>query len=304
MRGGHGRRDGAGGPGRRPRPLLVLPAGDDVVVVDASARRRGGRGAGQPRPDAPVGTGDARRRAGRGARRRRGRRWSTWPGWSWRPRRRASPPSAPSRPPPTPRCACSSAGPSPPSRPSSTTAPTCSWPPSWPPPRCGTRPGRRPTAATSSHATPRPWPPRWRWPRRDECAQLNIQVHGGIGFTWEHDAHLYLRRATALAAVVDAEAAARDVTDLVRRGVRRTRHDRPAARGRAAARRGARLRRRACTGLDAAAQRDAMIETGYVMPHWPKPWGRDAGAVEQLVIEQEFAVGRRGAARSTASRAG
>ena len=42
----------------------------------------------------------------------------------------------------------------------------------------------------------------------DECAQLNIQVHGGIGFTWEHDAHLYLRRAAALAAVVDAEAAA------------------------------------------------------------------------------------------------
>ena len=34
----------------------------------------------------------------------------------------------------------------------------------------------------------------------DECAQLNIQVHGGIGFTWEHDAHLYLRRATALEA--------------------------------------------------------------------------------------------------------
>jgi alkylation response protein AidB-like acyl-CoA dehydrogenase len=33
-----------------------------------------------------------------------------------------------------------------------------------------------------------------------------------------------------------------------------------------------------------------MIETGYVMPHWPKPWGRDAGAVEQLVIEQEFAA--------------
>ena len=22
-----------------------------------------------------------------------------------------------------------------------------------------------------------------------------IQVHGGIGFTWEHDAHLYYRRA-------------------------------------------------------------------------------------------------------------
>ncbi|MCW2831454.1 MAG: acyl-CoA dehydrogenase domain protein [Aeromicrobium sp.] len=27
------------------------------------------------------------------------------------------------------------------------------------------------------------------------CAQSSIQVHGGIGFTWEHVAHLYLRRA-------------------------------------------------------------------------------------------------------------
>ena len=28
-------------------------------------------------------------------------------------------------------------------------------------------------------------------------AELNIHVHGGIGFTWEHDAHLYYRRALA-----------------------------------------------------------------------------------------------------------
>jgi alkylation response protein AidB-like acyl-CoA dehydrogenase len=33
------------------------------------------------------------------------------------------------------------------------------------------------------------------------CAKLSIQVHGGIGFTWEHDAHLLLRRATALQAI-------------------------------------------------------------------------------------------------------
>ena len=52
-------------------------------------------------------------------------------------------------------------------------------------------------------------------------ASLNIQVHGGIGFTWEHDAHLYLRRAAAVAAVVDAEQAAAEVTGLVRSGVRR-----------------------------------------------------------------------------------
>src|SRR5206468_6144365 len=27
------------------------------------------------------------------------------------------------------------------------------------------------------------------------AATENIQVHGGIGFTWEHDAHLYFKRA-------------------------------------------------------------------------------------------------------------
>ena len=27
------------------------------------------------------------------------------------------------------------------------------------------------------------------------CAAENIQIHGGIGFTWEHEAHLYLKRA-------------------------------------------------------------------------------------------------------------
>jgi alkylation response protein AidB-like acyl-CoA dehydrogenase len=28
-----------------------------------------------------------------------------------------------------------------------------------------------------------------------EWGEENIQVHGGIGFTWEHPAHLYFRRA-------------------------------------------------------------------------------------------------------------
>jgi 3-oxochol-4-en-24-oyl-CoA dehydrogenase len=120
-------------------------------------------------------------------------------------------------------------------------------------------------------------------------ANLNIQVHGGIGFTWEHDAHLYLRRAAAIAAVVAAEQAAIEVTDLVRRGVRRAAAiDLPAEAEpiRAAIRPHiARLR-----GLAGDARKQALIESGYAMPHWPKPWGRDAGAIEQLVIEQEFAA--------------
>jgi alkylation response protein AidB-like acyl-CoA dehydrogenase len=29
------------------------------------------------------------------------------------------------------------------------------------------------------------------------CAKDGIQIHGGVGFTWEHDLHLFLRRAFA-----------------------------------------------------------------------------------------------------------
>jgi alkylation response protein AidB-like acyl-CoA dehydrogenase len=128
-------------------------------------------------------------------------------------------------------------------------------------------------------------------PAADFCAQHNMQVHGGIGFTWEHDTHLFLRRATVVESIVDAEQAAIDVTDCVRRGVKRERNiDLPPEAEpmrdevRAFV---ARIR-----DLDPVAQRNAMIETGYVMPHWPKPWGRDAGAIEQLVIEQEFAAAK------------
>jgi acyl-CoA dehydrogenase len=32
-----------------------------------------------------------------------------------------------------------------------------------------------------------------------ECSKENIQVHGGMGFTWEFDCHLHYRRANALA---------------------------------------------------------------------------------------------------------
>ena len=29
------------------------------------------------------------------------------------------------------------------------------------------------------------------------CAKDGIQIHGGIGYTWEHDLHLFIRRAYA-----------------------------------------------------------------------------------------------------------
>ncbi|MCV7285598.1 acyl-CoA dehydrogenase [Mycolicibacterium wolinskyi] len=118
-------------------------------------------------------------------------------------------------------------------------------------------------------------------------SELNIQVHGGIGFTWEHDAHLHLRRAMTLRAVLGGDGPANDVFELTAAGVRRTNSlDLPpeaeALRGtvRADAAEIAKL-----TGQD---QLDKLIATGYVMPHWPKPWGRAADSIEQLVIDQEF----------------
>src|SRR5699024_8119123 len=50
-----------------------------------------------------------------------------------------------------------------------------------------------------------------------------IQVLGGIGFTWEHDAHLYLRRATALRARFGGSARwRRTASAWARAGHRRT----------------------------------------------------------------------------------
>jgi len=128
-------------------------------------------------------------------------------------------------------------------------------------------------------------------PAAVQNAQLNIQVHGGIGFTWEHDAHLYLRRAAAISALIDAEAAAADVTGLVRRGVRRAAAiDLPPEAEQIRAEIRPQVER--LRDLEDDARPRALIESGFLMPHWPKPWGRDAGPVEQLVIEQEFAAAR------------
>jgi 3-oxochol-4-en-24-oyl-CoA dehydrogenase len=118
-------------------------------------------------------------------------------------------------------------------------------------------------------------------------AELNIQVHGGIGFTWEHDAHLHLRRALVTSALFGGDTPAADVFDRTASGgVRENSLDLPPE--------AEELRTRIhadaaeIAALDKQARRDKLIETGYGMAHWPKPWGRAADAVEQLVIEEEF----------------
>ncbi|MDE0804645.1 MAG: acyl-CoA dehydrogenase [Acidimicrobiales bacterium] len=126
-------------------------------------------------------------------------------------------------------------------------------------------------------------------PAADLCANLSTQVHGGIAITWEHDAHLFMRRATTLLNFIDADGAAADLTDLARDGVERAKAIElpPEAE---AIRDEVKAFAESIKDLSAEEQRTKLIETGYVMPQWPKPYGRAAGAVEQLVIQEEFAA--------------
>ena len=115
-----------------------------------------------------------------------------------------------------------------------------------------------------------------------------IQVLGGIGFTWEHDAHLYLRRAIATRALLPGTAErAIDVQEAVAGGIVRSL---PMALPAEAedARGVVRSWIDELRALPREAWNHKIADDGYLTPHWPVPWGRGASAVEQVVIDQEF----------------
>jgi 3-oxochol-4-en-24-oyl-CoA dehydrogenase len=128
-----------------------------------------------------------------------------------------------------------------------------------------------------------------------ESAKDCIQVLGGIGFTWEHDAHLYLRRALALRQLIGGSGTwRRRAAELTLRGSRRGLHidlgthatdDRAAARATA----------ERIAALPTDAQRRELADAGLLAPHWPKPYGLGATAAQQLIVDQELA--RAGVAR-------
>jgi alkylation response protein AidB-like acyl-CoA dehydrogenase len=120
-------------------------------------------------------------------------------------------------------------------------------------------------------------------------ARSCIQVLGGIGFTYEHDAHLYLRRALALRGLTgDPDAAAVRLTRRAVDGQRRrvavelAGRDEPIrAEVRATAER--------IAALPEGDRRRELVETGYLTPHWPPPYGLGADAVTQVVVDEELA---------------
>lgn len=116
-----------------------------------------------------------------------------------------------------------------------------------------------------------------------------IQVLGGIGITFEHDAHLYLRRAYGIAQFLGGRSRwLRRVAALTNQGVRRDLHidlDSVADLQPEIASAVAEV-----AALPAEKQQVALAESGLLAPHWPRPYGREAGPAEQLLIDQEMAA--------------
>lgn len=114
-----------------------------------------------------------------------------------------------------------------------------------------------------------------------------IQVLGGIGFTFEHDAHLYLRSAlaarTQLAAGEPQRAA---LAELGRAGGRRefsldladAEARRPAIAATA----------EAIAAVPESERRAELARTGFLAPHWPEPYGLSADPALQLLIDAEL----------------
>lgn len=116
-----------------------------------------------------------------------------------------------------------------------------------------------------------------------------IQVLGGIGCTWEHDAHLYLRRAHAIGRFLGgAERWLRRITALTQDGVRRRLSvDLTEVEGRRADIAAAVAE---IAALPAEKRQVGLADAGLQAPHWPAPYGRGASPAEQLLIDQELAA--------------
>ena len=116
-----------------------------------------------------------------------------------------------------------------------------------------------------------------------------IQVLGGIGFSWEHDAHLYLRRALSLRQLLGSTAGWRTrLASLALGGARRTLGVRLGPEL-AAQRAEVRALAEAVAALPESDRRARLAETGLLTPHWPAPYGQDAPPARQLLIDEELA---------------
>ncbi len=128
-----------------------------------------------------------------------------------------------------------------------------------------------------------------------------LLMFGAIGYTWEHDTHLYWRRATSLGASLGSTPRwAREAGELSRALKRST----AIHLGDVESEFRARIARtldealtlrnetptddRRAPGLAYGSQRDLLAEAGLVAPHLPAPWGIAATPIQQVIITEEF----------------
>ena len=124
------------------------------------------------------------------------------------------------------------------------------------------------------------------------CTQDCIQVHGGIGYTWEHDTNVYYRRALMLAACFgrSSEYPQKVVDTATSTGMRPVDIDLDPETEKLRAE--IRAEVAALKAMDREERKVAIAEGGWVLPYLPKPWGRASSPVEQILISQEFTTGR------------
>ena len=129
-----------------------------------------------------------------------------------------------------------------------------------------------------------------------------VTLLGGVGFTWEHDLHLYWRRAISLAMIAGAEEswaerlgeialeAKRDFSVVAEDALPDLRSDIRAVLSRVGALPDEAGHGRGWGTNAGGRRRELLAEAGLVAPHYPKPYGRAASIEEQAVIAQEFAA--------------
>jgi 3-oxochol-4-en-24-oyl-CoA dehydrogenase len=128
-----------------------------------------------------------------------------------------------------------------------------------------------------------------------------LLMFGAIGYTWEHDTHLYWRRATSLAASLGPMTRwTREAGELACSVKRSTTINLGDVESDFRARVAATLDEALTLtndcpsddirtpGLATGLQRDLLAEAGLVAPSLPAPWGVGASAVQQVIIADEF----------------
>jgi len=120
------------------------------------------------------------------------------------------------------------------------------------------------------------------------CAEDCIEILGAAGSTREHDAHLYLRRAVSLAQLSGGSTTWHQHVGRLSLAGRCPRADPLPREATLVHRATVSTFLRSITPLNDGERLERIAGSGYMLPGLDPPWGRGAGPLEQLVIDEEF----------------